>query len=70
MTPVTTGGKLIASVCAVTGVLILAMPIGVISTNFFRTIENKKYEKYLIKVMNRKTPHATTERKNNLQIRI
>jgi hypothetical protein len=67
MTPVTIGGKLIASVCAVTGVLILAMPIGVISTNFYRTIEIKKYEKYLIKAMSREAFCA--DRRNQLQIR-
>ena len=68
MTPVTIGGKLIASVCAVTGVLILAMPIGVISTNFYRTIEIKKYEKYLIKAMSRETSYV--ERSNQLQVRL
>ena len=35
--------------CATSGLLILAMPIGVISSNFSKTIIKKKHEKHLLK---------------------
>lgn len=48
----TTLGKIIGSICALTGVLILAMPIGIISSKFTKTIENKKHEKHFLKLRN------------------
>lgn len=35
--------------CAISGVLILAMPIGIISSKFSKTLEKQKLEKHLIK---------------------
>lgn len=42
-------GKTVGSFCAMSGVLIFAMPISIISSNFSSTIVKKKYRKYLLK---------------------
>jgi len=46
MYPVTVMGKLIAAVCIVIGILIMALPISVIGTNFSRTWD--KYEQSML----------------------
>jgi hypothetical protein len=43
MYPSSTLGKMIASLCAVTGIMMLALPLGVISSNFHA------FEKYSIR---------------------
>ena len=53
MYPSTTMGKVIASFCAVIGIMMLALPLGVISNNF------NAFEKYSIrfsKIMDSLTP--------------
>jgi len=52
--PITLYGKIFAGICAVLGVLILAMPIGITSANFTKVIEKRKHRKHLLKSMNTK----------------
>ena len=54
MYPSTTLGKIIASLCAVIGIMMLALPLGVISNNF------NAFEKYSIrfqKIMDSLSPN-------------
>jgi hypothetical protein len=48
--PITIQGKIFGSICAVFGVLIVSLPIGVISTKFSQLLEKQKKEKQCIKV--------------------
>ena len=63
MTPSTPIGKIIASFCAVIGIMMLALPLGVISSNF------NAFEKYSIrfrKIMESKTnQNETLTKKEN-----
>lgn len=44
MSPVSDIGKLFGGLCAVSGILLIAMPVGLLSTNF-----NKYYEDEMLK---------------------
>ncbi len=48
-TKITLPGKLVGAGCAISGLLILAMPISIISSNFSNTITRKKNGEYLLK---------------------
>lgn len=50
MYPTTIPGKLFGSLCAIFGMLIVAMPVGVISSKFSELLEKEKKEKQFIKV--------------------
>ena len=48
--PVTIQGKFFGALCAVFGVLIVSLPVGVISSKFSELLENQTKEKRFIKV--------------------
>lgn len=48
MVPQTTTGKIFAGICAFSGVFIIAMPIGIISSSFSKTLQIQKRERHLL----------------------
>ena len=48
LVPLSIGGKIFASMAAVTGILVIGMPVAVISTKFYEYFEKLKKETYLI----------------------
>jgi hypothetical protein len=48
--PQSTGGKIVAMIAALSSVYILALPIGIIATNFTESVQNRKRKKQAIKL--------------------
>lgn len=42
MTPETTAGKIFGGLCAVSGIFILSLPIGIISSNFAEIVDKQR----------------------------
>jgi hypothetical protein len=45
MSPISVGGQIFGAICSLVGVIILALPIGIIVSNFSKIVENEKREK-------------------------
>jgi ABC-type phosphate transport system permease subunit len=50
MYPVTIGGKVLGSVCAITGVILIAMPISLLANNFGNVYNSKNKKERIIKI--------------------
>jgi hypothetical protein len=50
MYPVTIGGKVLGGVCAITGVILIAMPISLLANNFANVYNSKTKKERIIKV--------------------
>lgn len=49
MYPATIGGKVLGSVCAITGVILIAMPISLLANNFASVYNSKAKKERIIK---------------------
>ena len=54
MYPTTIAGKIFGAVCAVTGVVILAMPVGLLASNFSENYKENDYKTKIIEVYKKK----------------
>ena len=49
--PATSVGKIVAMIASLSGVFILALPIGIIATNFTESVQNRKRKKQVIMLL-------------------
>ena len=64
--PVTTAGRLVGAVCAVLGVLVLAMPVGILATTINDTYSSYKVAEKHYKRQQDKRNHKSEETRQNI----
>lgn len=66
LTPITIFGKVMGGICAVSGIIIIAMPVGLLANNFSLIYNIDKDKKKLISIL-KKSNQEPTEQLNSIE---